>query len=150
MCSRVLIADDPELMRPGIKSLLKDRDDISVIGEASNLPATIQKTAEVLPDVLIIDLHMTGRENGDLKLLTIGPPFVVISFDISEIVKEQARRLGAVKFIDKMDLANELVPMLLQHAPHSKLSEYCWHQRRICFPVAPTPERNMRNRSRSF
>ena len=122
MCIRVLVADDADLMRRGIKGLLKDRDDIAVIGEASNLPETFQKTGELLPDVLIIDLHMTARRDGDLKLLTTGPPFIVMSFDIGETVKEQARSLGAVKFIDKMELANELVPTLLQLAPQSKLS----------------------------
>jgi DNA-binding NarL/FixJ family response regulator len=59
MCVRVLVADNAEIMRRGIKQLLRDRDDISVIGEASNLSETIQKTAELLPDVVIIDLHMT-------------------------------------------------------------------------------------------
>jgi len=52
--------------------------------------------------------------DGDLKLLTTGPPFIVMSFDISETVKEQARSLGAVKFIDKMDLAKDLIPAPLQ------------------------------------
>ena len=89
---RVLVADDAELIRRGIKLLLKDRDDISVIGEASNFPETIQKAAELLPDVLIIDLRMTANANGELNSLTNGP-----------MVVAQAKRLGATKFIDKMD-----------------------------------------------
>jgi len=89
---RVLVADDAELIRRGIKLLLKDRDDISVIGEASNFPETIQKAAELLPDVLIIDLRMTANANGELASLTNGP-----------MVVAQAKRLGATKFIDKMD-----------------------------------------------
>src|SRR5882724_13067674 len=120
MCVRVLVADDSNLMRYGIKQLLKDRGDISVIGEASNLSETIQKTAELLPDVVIIDLRMTASANGDLNPLTIGRPTVAISFAVDETAKEQAERLGAVKFIDKMGLANELVPTLLQFAPSNK------------------------------
>jgi DNA-binding NarL/FixJ family response regulator len=117
MCVRVLVADDTDIIRRGIKQLLKDRDDIAVIGEASNLPETIQKTAEFLPDVVIMDLRMTASANGELNSLTIGRPTVAISFAIDEIAKEQAERLGAVKFIDKMELAKELVPTLLQFAP---------------------------------
>jgi len=49
-------------------------------------------------------------------------PTVAISFAIDETAKEQAERLGAVKFIDKMELANELVPTLLQFAPPNKPS----------------------------
>ena len=120
MCVRVLVADDAEIIRQGIKQLLKGRDDIAVIGEASDLPETIQKTAVLLPDVVIIDLRMTARANGDINRLSIGRPTVVISFAIDESAKEQAERLGAVKFIDKMELANELVPTLLQFAPSSK------------------------------
>ena len=122
MCVRVLVADDAEIMRRGIKQLLRDRDDIAVIGEASNLAETIQKTAELLPDVVIIDLRMTASANGDLNPLTIGRPTVAISFAIDEIAREQAERLGAVKFIDKIKLAEELVPTLLQFAPSNKPS----------------------------
>ena len=122
MCVRVLVADDAEIIRQGIKQLLKGRDDIAVVGEASDLPETIQKTAELLPDVVIIDLRMTARTNGNKNPLTLGRPTVVISFAIDETAKEQAERFGAVKFIDKMDLANELIPTLLQFAPANKPS----------------------------
>jgi DNA-binding NarL/FixJ family response regulator len=122
MCVRVLVADDADIIRLGIKQLLRDRDDIAVIGEASNLPETIQKTAELLPDVVIIDLRMTASANGDLNPLTIGRPTVAISFAVDETAKEQAERLGAAKFIDKMELATELVPTLLQFAPSNKPS----------------------------
>ena len=122
MCVRVLVADDAEIMRRGIKQLLRDRDDIAVIGEASDLPETIQKTAALLPDVVIIDLRMTASANGELNPLTVGRPTVAISFAVDETAKEQAERLGAVKFIDKMELANELVPTLLQFAPPNKPS----------------------------
>jgi DNA-binding NarL/FixJ family response regulator len=93
---------------------LRDRDDISVIGETSNLPETIQKTAELLTDVVIIDLRMTAKADGDLNPLTIGRPTVAISFATDESAKEQGEKLGAVKFIDKMDLAHELIPALLK------------------------------------
>jgi DNA-binding NarL/FixJ family response regulator len=83
--------------------LLRDRDDIAVIGEAWGLPETIQKTAELLPDVVIVDLRMTASA-------------------IDEIAREQAERLGTVKFNDKTDSANELIPTLLQFAPANKPS----------------------------
>ena len=46
----------------------------------------------------------------------------MVSFAIDETAREQAERLGAVKFIDKMDLTNELIPTLLQFAPANKPS----------------------------
>ena len=91
MCVKVLVADDAEIMRRGIKELLRDRDDIAVIGEASDLPETIQKTAALLPDVVIIDVRMTASANGELNPLTIGRPTVAISFAVDETAKEQAK-----------------------------------------------------------
>jgi chemotaxis response regulator CheB len=120
MCVRVLVADDAEIMRRGIKRLLKGRDDIAVIGEASDLPETIRKTAELLPDVVIIDVRMTASVDGDLNPLTMGRPMVAISFATDETAKAQAEKLRAAKFIDKMELAYELVPALLQFSPSSK------------------------------
>jgi DNA-binding NarL/FixJ family response regulator len=122
LCVRVLVADEAEIMRRGIKLLLKGRDDIAVIGEASDLPETIRKTAELLPDVVIIDVRMTASADVDLNPLTIGRPTVAISFAIDETAKEQAERLGATKFIDKMELVDELIPTLLQLAPLNKPS----------------------------
>jgi len=122
MCVKVLVADDADIMRRGIKQLLRDRDDIAVIGEASNLTEVIQKTAELLPDVLIVDLGLAASANGYLNPLTMGRPTVAISLAIDETAKERAERLGATKFIDKMDLANELIPTLLQFAPLNKPS----------------------------
>jgi len=122
MCVRVLVADDADIIRRGIKQLLRGRDDIAVIGEASNLRETIQKTAELLPDVVIMDLRMAARANGDINPLTIGRPILAISFAVDETAKEQAERLGAAKFIGKIELAKELVPTLLQFAPSNKPS----------------------------
>src|SRR5258705_13874855 len=110
MCVRVLVADDAEIIRRGIKQLLRNRDDIVVIGEASNLPETIQKTAELLPDVVIIDLRMTASAKGDLNPLTIGRPTGAISFAVDETARQQPERLGAAKFIDKIELAKDLIP----------------------------------------
>ncbi len=68
--------------------MLRDRDDISVIGEESNLSETIQKTAELLPDAVIIDLHMT--DGADRVFSLAGPTVVAISFANHEIAKAQA------------------------------------------------------------
>jgi hypothetical protein len=61
---------------------------------------------------------MMASGNENLNTLTT----VAISFAIDEIAREQAERLGAVRFIDKMELAKELVPTLLQFAPSSNPS----------------------------
>ena len=54
---RVLIADDHTLFREGIRSLLETRG-IEIIAEAENGTEAVQKTNELLPDVVLIDIGM--------------------------------------------------------------------------------------------
>src|SRR5258708_7452427 len=63
MCVKVFLADDAAVMRKAIRSLLSNREDISVVGEASNFLETIQKTTELHPDLIILDLNMPDRNH---------------------------------------------------------------------------------------
>ena len=121
MCIKVLVADDAELIRTRIKSLLKDRDDISVIGEAWDFPETIVKVMELVPDVVLVDLHMIDGMEGNLSL-PARPTVIAISCANDETTKELAGKIGAARLLDKMDLAEELIPALLQFATSNKPS----------------------------
>lgn len=55
----ILIADDHALFRAGVKLLL-EREGFSVVGEAADGPATVRLAAELLPDVVLLDLSMPG------------------------------------------------------------------------------------------
>ena len=61
MCVKVFLADDAEIMRKAIRSLLSKREDIAVVGEASNFRETIQKTAELHPDLIVLDAHLADE-----------------------------------------------------------------------------------------
>lgn len=52
------MADDHTLIRSGIKMLLRDASDITVVGEAANGEEAIRSTGELNPDVIVIDLSM--------------------------------------------------------------------------------------------
>lgn len=56
---RVVIADDHPMFRRGLRSLLTAQADLEVIGEATSAAEAIQAAA-VLPDVILMDLHMPG------------------------------------------------------------------------------------------
>jgi DNA-binding NarL/FixJ family response regulator len=62
MCVRVFLADDAEVMRKAIRRLLSDREDVAVVGEASNIRETIQKTVELHPDLIILDVTMPEKD----------------------------------------------------------------------------------------
>jgi two-component system response regulator NreC len=55
---RVLLADDHTILRDGIRALLDDQTDIEVIGEAQDGQATVKMTAQLLPDVVVMDIAM--------------------------------------------------------------------------------------------
>ena len=55
---RVLLADDHTILRDGIRALLDDQADIEVIGEAQDGQATVKITAQLLPDVVVMDIAM--------------------------------------------------------------------------------------------
>jgi len=56
--TRVLLADDHEMVRAGVRALLAHADDIAVIAEAANGRQAIQAALVEQPDVVLMDLHM--------------------------------------------------------------------------------------------
>ncbi len=55
---KVLIADDHSIVRGGIRALLESQDDIEVCGEVANGREAIEKVAELLPNVVLMDVAM--------------------------------------------------------------------------------------------
>lgn len=79
---RVLLVDDHELVRMGIKRLLQDVQGMKVIGEAGSGEDAVRQAKDMLPDVVVMDVHMPGiggleatrkmiRHNPDIKILAL-------------------------------------------------------------------------------
>ena len=58
---RVLLCDDHELVRGGLKALLESDLTVEVVGEADSADQAIRVAAEVKPDVVVMDIRMPGR-----------------------------------------------------------------------------------------
>ena len=120
MCVRVFPADDAEVMRKAIRSLLSNREDIAVVGEAANIRETIQKTAELHPDLIILDVTMPEKDciaPTKVKGLLNGAKILAITLGADDVEEELLQGIGAAKLLDKMDLFNELIPAILELAP---------------------------------
>ena len=113
MCVRVFLAEDSEPVRKAIRTLLSGCKEIKVVGEATTLCEAIQKSAELQPDEIIFDLHMA---DGEKERLPAGPKLIAISFANDDEAKASADSIGAAKLLDKMELANELIPAILELA----------------------------------
>ncbi|MGD0784369.1 MAG: response regulator transcription factor [Sedimentisphaerales bacterium] len=58
MATKILIADDHEILREGISSLIKEHPDMQVAGEADNGLAAVEMTRKLRPDVVIMDVAL--------------------------------------------------------------------------------------------
>lgn len=63
---RIILADDHTLLRKTLVSFLESHDEFIVIGEAANGEEALQRTIELTPDVLILDLNMPGKGGLDV------------------------------------------------------------------------------------
>jgi chemotaxis response regulator CheB len=120
MCVRVFLADDSEVMRKAIRRLLSDRKDIAVAGEASNFRETIQKTAELDPDLIILDVHPAERDciaPTKVKGLLNGAKILAITLGADDVEEELLHGVGAAKLLDKMNLPDQFIPAILELAP---------------------------------
>jgi DNA-binding NarL/FixJ family response regulator len=59
---RLLIVDDQRLVRAGLRMLCESTEDIDVVGEGANGAEAIRLTAEMSPDVILMDLRMPGLD----------------------------------------------------------------------------------------
>jgi len=102
---RVVLVDDQNLVRSGIKGLLDLTEDIRVIDEAIDAEQAIAKIPVVKPDVVLLDIRMPGRSGLDvLKTLaarqTLPPTILLTTFDDDEALLE-GMRAGAKGFLLK-------------------------------------------------
>lgn len=109
----VLIVDDQNLQRLGFRMLLEAQPDISVVGEASQGQEAVRLTAELRPDVVLMDVRMPGVNGIEAtrRIVESGGRsrvLVVTTFDLDEYAYE-ALRAGAAGFFLKDARPEELV-----------------------------------------
>ncbi|MBF4135790.1 response regulator [Streptomyces albidoflavus] len=109
---RVLIADDQQMVRQGFAVLLNTQPGIRVIGQAVDGLDAITRVADLLPDVVLMDIRMP--ELGGIEAtrrITAATPgtkvLVLTTFDLDEYVYE-ALRAGACGFLLKDASAEQL------------------------------------------
>ena len=110
---RVLIVDDHEVMRMGIRNLLEAVPNWSVCAEASNGIEAIEKAFQFLPDVIIMDITMPGM-NGLEAAAEIGNsrpdiPVILFSLHLSADYASHFHRGGIRGAVSKGEAARDLV-----------------------------------------
>ena len=109
----VMLVDDHDLVRLGIKKLLANISDIKIVGEADSGELAVQMARELKPDVILMDLKMPGiggleathkllRSNPNIKVI------VVTSCD-EDPFPTHLVRAGAMGYIIKTANVEELI-----------------------------------------
>ena len=90
---RVLLADDPEMVRTGFRMILEASDDITVVGEAADGRTAVDLARHLRPDVCLFDIRMPELDGLEATRLLAGPDavdplrvVVVTTFDPDEYV----------------------------------------------------------------
>jgi NarL family two-component system response regulator LiaR len=124
---RVMLVDDHAMVRRGLATFLKIFDDLQLVGEAESGAAAIKLCAEVLPDVILMDMVMPDM-NGAAATRAIRQQFprvqviALTSFKEGDLVKN-ALEAGAIGYLLKDISADELVRAIrAAHAGRATLS----------------------------
>ncbi|MFJ1553433.1 response regulator [Streptomyces mirabilis] len=111
--SRVLICDDQELIRMGLRMVVDSQPDLTVVGEAADGDAAIAGAAALEPDLVLMDVRMPGLDGlaatEHLCAQPHGPRILVVTtFDLDEYAYA-ALRAGANGFLVKDAPAEEIL-----------------------------------------
>lgn len=110
---RVLLVDDQELVRSGLRRILRRKDGFDIVGECSDGDEVPAAVAALSPDVVVMDLRMRRMDGIEatrrLRATEDAPPVLVLTtFDDDELLSG-ALRAGAAGFLLKDSPAEDLV-----------------------------------------
>jgi DNA-binding NarL/FixJ family response regulator len=121
---RILIADDHDLIRRGIKVLLQSQDGWEVCGEAKTGREAISEAERLKPDVVILDISMAGLNGLDAtRLIRKALPqteVLILSVHYSDQLIREIVAAGGRGYVMKSDSDRDLiiaVGVLAQHKP---------------------------------
>lgn len=109
----ILLVDDHDVVRTGLRSFLNTQQDVQVVAEARNGEEALQRAEEVKPDLVIMDITMPGMDGMDAtrKLKARNPDCLVLALTVHEDKQYFMEMLsaGASGYITKQAAADDLV-----------------------------------------
>lgn len=116
MTVRILIVDDHGLIRAGLRSLLNDKPEYSVVGEANDGETAIKRAAELLPDIVLMDVSLPGISGMEAtrRVLEVSPKSRVLALTAHEddTMLREMIRAGAYGYLIKRAVESDLINAL--------------------------------------
>lgn len=110
---RILLADDHEVVRDGVRALLEKQTDMQVIGEASDGREAAQLAEELRPDVVVMDVGMPNLNGIDAtrRILAANPQIAVVMLSMHKDESYVLRSLkaGAKGYLLKESLRSDVL-----------------------------------------
>jgi DNA-binding NarL/FixJ family response regulator len=111
--ARILIVDDHEVVRQGIRTILGARSDWKICGEAENGKQGIEAVRDLQPDIVILDITMpvmSGLEAASrIAKLGVRTSVLIFTMHESERLIAEVRSVGAQGFVHKSRAGKDLV-----------------------------------------
>ena len=110
---RILLADDHVVVRHGLKMLIEDQPDLTVIAEAGDGETAVQRAVQLEPDVIVMDISMPGM-NGlaatrKLRQLRPNAAIVTLTRHTDDAYLQELLRAGASGYVLKRSAPTELL-----------------------------------------
>ncbi|MDH3355535.1 MAG: response regulator transcription factor [Chromatiales bacterium] len=110
---KILIVDDHDIVRDGLKMLIAEHDDLEVAGEADNGLSALSMVRETDWDIILMDLSMPGKSGIDLvkqiKAEKSDIPLLILSMHKEEQYAVRAIQAGASGYLCKSDASTSLI-----------------------------------------
>jgi DNA-binding NarL/FixJ family response regulator len=109
---RILIVDDHELIRQGVRFIFSRDPQFAICGEAANGAEAIEQVKKLNPDVVILDISMpvmNGLEAAkEIRRLAPKIKIVILTMHDSAQMRNQSQDAGADAFVTKAQVASKL------------------------------------------
>lgn len=111
--TRVMIVEDHQVVAEGLAALINDQDDMMVVGHAASVAESIERSAELKPDLALIDFRLTDGTGADaaaaIRQLRPETKLIFLTREDSDAARFAALESGASAFIHKSRAAQEVV-----------------------------------------
>ena len=110
---RILLADDHQLFRDGLRTLLGQQADMEVVGEAVDGPSVLEAALRLRPDILLMDISMSGLNGIEATRRILGggstTRVIMLSMHADQRYVNEALRAGALGYVLKDSAIGELL-----------------------------------------